>query len=90
MSGLGFCTEFCTVGGTQCPSGWFCEGQEPTTLTGANDASTAGFTMQNTGLAGFCVPSCAVDGGAMGTDSGACPANTTCQSSFAGGPGCIP
>jgi len=90
MSGLGFCTEVCTVGGTQCPTGWFCEAQEPTTLTGANDASVAGFTMQNMGLGGFCVPSCTVDGGAMGTDSGTCPPNTTCQNTNAGGPGCIP
>jgi hypothetical protein len=87
---VGFCTQVCTVGGTGCPSGWFCEAQEPKSLTGSNDASLPGFTTQNTGLGGFCVPSCQVDGGAMGTDSGACPTNTTCQDIFAGGAGCIP
>jgi hypothetical protein len=88
-SGLGFCTTFCTVGGSQCQSGWFCEAEEPLTLA-SGDASVVGFTTQNVGLGGFCVPACQIDGGATGTDSGVCPANTTCQSTFAGGAGCIP
>jgi hypothetical protein len=88
-SGLGFCSKFCTVPATgaanPCPAGWFCETEEPTTIAGANDASVAGFTTQNVGLAGFCVRSCAT-----GADSGVCPVNTTCLDTFAGGPGCIP
>jgi hypothetical protein len=94
QSGLGFCTQFCVTpaagAANPCPTGWFCETQEPLTLTGANDASVTGFTMQNVGLAGFCVPSCQVDGGAMGTDSGTCPPNSTCSAAYAGGPGCVP
>jgi hypothetical protein len=82
-SGAGFCTEACTVGGTQCQAGWFCDAEEPTTLTGANDASVTGFTTQNTGLGGFCVPTCTV-----GVTT--CPTNSTCKTTFAGGPGCIP
>jgi hypothetical protein len=82
-SGMGFCTDACTVGGTQCPAGWFCEAQEPTTLTGANDASVAGFTTQNAGLGGSCVPSCTV-----GVTT--CPTNSTCKATFAGPPGCVP
>ncbi len=82
-NGKGFCSTFCTVGGTECSAGWFCETQQPTMLTGANDASTPGFAMPNQGLAGLCVPSC-------GGDAGACPTNSTCRSTYAGGPGCIP
>jgi hypothetical protein len=90
LSGLGFCTLFCTVGGSQCPSGWVCDAQEPTTLIGPNDASVPGFMTQNTGLAGFCVPQCGVDGGTIATDSGTCPTNTTCQTGSATGPVCVP
>jgi hypothetical protein len=82
-SNNGFCTDACTVGGTQCPGGWFCEAQEPRALTGANDASVTGFTTQNAGLGGYCVPTCT-----MGVTT--CPTNSTCQATFAGGPGCIP
>jgi hypothetical protein len=93
-SGLGFCTEFCQVPAAgapnTCPTGWFCETQEPLTLSGANDASVTGFTAPNVGLAGFCVPSCGGDAGVTGTDSGACPTNTMCQTNYAGGPGCFP
>jgi hypothetical protein len=81
---LGFCTSFCTVGGTQCPTGWFCETEEPRTLPSAGDGSVAGFSSENTGLGGFCVPSCQVGA------PGACPPNTACQATFAGGSGCIP
>jgi hypothetical protein len=90
MTGNGLCTKVCTVGGSQCPTGWMCETQEPTALPGANDASVPGFMTPNMGLGGFCVPSCQVDGGAMGTDSGVCPMGTTCRADFAGGAGCIP
>jgi hypothetical protein len=95
-SGLGFCSQFCTVpaagAANPCPTGWFCETQEPLTLIDpTTDASVTGFTTENVGLAGFCVPSCQVDGGGVtGTDSGSCPTNTTCQATFAGGPGCLP
>jgi hypothetical protein len=82
-SGKGFCSTFCTVGGAECQTGWFCETQEPITVTGANDASTPGFSMPNQGLAGMCVPSC-------GGDAAACPTNSTCQTAYAGGAGCIP
>jgi hypothetical protein len=94
QSGLGFCTKFCTVpapgGANPCPTGWLCETEEPTSIMGTSSGTVAGFTTPNVGLAGFCVPSCQVDGGASGTDSGVCPPNTTCQSGFAGGAGCLP
>jgi hypothetical protein len=87
QSGLGFCTKYCGVPAAgapnPCPTGWFCETQEPLTLTGSNDASVSGFPTENVGLAGFCVPSCQVG-------SSVCPPNTTCQANYAGGPGCIP
>jgi hypothetical protein len=87
QSGLGFCTKFCIVlpAGQPgaCPAGWFCEAQEPLTLAGANDASVTGFPTQNLHLAGYCAPSCQV-----GTT--VCPANSTCQTGYAGGPGCLP
>jgi hypothetical protein len=82
-TGMGYCSKFCTVGGTQCPAGWTCTSQEPTTLAGANDASVPGFTMQNPGLGGFCAPTCKVGGPA-------CPTNSTCHSDVAGGPVCLP
>jgi hypothetical protein len=82
-SGTGFCSTYCTVGGSECKAGWFCETQEPITLTGSSGASTPGFSTQNQGLAGLCVPSC-------GGDAGACPANSACTTTYAGGPGCIP
>jgi hypothetical protein len=82
-SGNGFCSTFCTVGGSECPAQWFCETEEPIMVTGANDASVPGFSTPNQGLAGLCVPSC-------GEDAGACPTNSTCTTTYAGGPGCVP
>jgi hypothetical protein len=89
---LGFCSTFCIEGGTgQCPSGWICDLNLPTTLTNSMDASEPGFSQPNPGLGGFCAPACSIDSGvAMGTDSGACPSNSNCQSGDVGGPDCLP
>jgi len=81
---LGFCTSNCTVGGTTCASGWKCEADLPTSLTVSTGGTVAGWTIQNPGLGGSCVPSCVVDGGTV------CPVNSTCQSVTAAGPDCLP
>jgi hypothetical protein len=48
-SGNGYCTSFCEVGGTTCPSGFTCEGYEVTSV---------GFTTPNNGLGGVCAATC--------------------------------
>jgi len=88
---LGFCSTFCVQGGTgQCPTGWFCDTQLPTTVQNAQDATVTGWTQPNPGLGGFCAPLCNVDSGVADTDSGACPSNSSCQSGDLGGPCCLP
>ncbi len=83
---LGYCTLFCRVGGSECPTGWTCEAGEPTTIGDAG----VGFTAQNTGLAGSCVPKCtSADSGSEFGDAGQCPPNSSCQDSTAGGPDCL-
>ena len=91
----GYCTQFCVVttsgGSSTCPSGWFCETQEPLTLTNpTGGAPLPGFSTPTGGLAGVCVPSCNLDGGTAGTDAGSCPPGSTCQDVYAGGPACLP
>jgi hypothetical protein len=87
---LGFCSQFCRVGGLpSCPSGWVCDAQLPTAFAGANDASIAGWTQQNAGLAGFCAPACVVEGGAS-FDGGVCPTNSSCLAGDVAGPDCLP
>jgi hypothetical protein len=81
---LGYCAQYCKVGGVACPSGSTCDAGLPTTLAGAGDATVAGFSKQNTGLAGFCAPACVVGGTTK------CPPNSTCQSLSAAGPDCTP
>ncbi len=94
---LGYCAQFCLVGSDMCPAGTVCDAQEPATVTGVNDASMTGFTMQNAGLAGYCVPTCSggADGGtadAGGGDGGTCGGyfNAACQADYAAGPDCQP
>jgi hypothetical protein len=88
---LGFCSTFCKQGGSECPSGWTCDLSLPTTLTNSMDATVAGWTQDNPGMGGFCTPSCNVGTGmATGTDSGVCPANTSCQAGDVDGPDCLP
>jgi|SRR5579859_6274175 len=81
---LGYCAQYCKVGGVACPTGSTCDANLPTTLTGANDATVAGFTSQNGGLSGFCGPKCTIDGGST------CPTNSTCQNVSVAGPDCVP
>jgi len=62
----------------------------PLTITTTGDASTlTGWTTQNPGMAGVCLPSCSVDGGTS-ADGGACFPNSTCIATTAAGPDCEP
>jgi hypothetical protein len=89
-TGIGFCSQFCKVGGTvPCAAGSICDAQLPTTLIGANDAEVPGWTAANPGMAGFCSPKCEVDGGAQ-TEGGSCYTNTQCVAQNVGGPDCLP
>jgi hypothetical protein len=83
---LGYCSTFCTVGGAECPAGWFCEAWEPSTVPNASGASVAAFGSRNVGLAGMCVQGC--QPGAA--SSAPCPPHSSCQSGWAGGPACLP
>ena len=87
---LGYCGQFCKVGGTECLSGWICDPQLPTTLTSSTDATIAGWTSDNLGMAGFCAPTCSGNPGKTQLDGGACPTNSTCQTGDVGGPDCLP
>lgn len=90
---LGYCASFCATAGSatvaSCPSGWVCDASLPTTITNAADASVAGWTSANPGMAGYCAPSCSIATGKT-TSGGACPANSTCQAGDVGGPDCLP
>jgi hypothetical protein len=86
---LGFCANFCSVGNVTCPTGWACETNLPTTLTDSTDATLTGWKTPNPGMAGVCIPSCVVDGGAD-FDGGVCPPNSTCQTGTVSGPDCLP
>jgi hypothetical protein len=99
----GFCADSCITGDpTGCPAGQVCDANLPTELVGANDATATGFTQQNSGLVGVCLPTCTLGTGDAGTkDSGAktdagsgggCGgfANAVCQSTTAAGADCAP
>ena len=87
----GFCASSCVIGGSiSCPSGQVCDALLPLTITTTGDASTlTGWTTQNPGMAGVCLPSCSVDGGTS-ADGGACFPNSTCIATTAAGPDCEP
>jgi len=85
----GYCGQFCKTGGTACPTGSICDAQLPLTLVNSDDASIPGWTTANPGLAGFCSPTCVIDGGAS-DEAGTCYTNSTCQSGTVGGPNCLP
>lgn len=89
QTNLGFCANFCSIGGVTCPTGWNCETDLPTTLTNSADATIAGWTKQNPGMAGVCIPTCVIDGGAQ-FDGGVCPTNSKCQTGTVAGPDCLP
>jgi len=91
---LGFCSSYCKIGGTECPSGWYCDAQLDSTLLTTTDASVAGWTSANPGLAGSCIPTC-MAGGHTQLEGGACPTNSSCQTTdqsgtILGGPLCVP
>ena len=82
MTMLGYCSQFCITGPNStapCPSGYVCDPQLPTHVTGMNDADVTGFSQVNPGLAGYCLQTCgtasAVDavnaGDAMSSDGAA-------------------
>jgi hypothetical protein len=87
--GLGFCKQFCKIGGSECTSSQICDAFLPIELSGTNDAAIPGWTAANPGMAGVCSPRCVVDGGAE-TDAGTCYTNSTCQAGDFGGPDCLP
>jgi hypothetical protein len=89
-SGLGYCAQFCKIGGTSCGSGQICDAELPTELIGSNDASIPGWTTANPGLGGFCSPTCNVDAGTTMIEGGTCYPNSTCQAGDLGGPDCLP
>jgi hypothetical protein len=78
----GYCSQFCIVGSATvlCPSGYACSGQEPVSVNGANDAAVTGFTLQNQGLAGWCLQQC------VGTPC----TGSTCSSAYSAGKVCEP
>jgi len=87
-SAAGYCSHFCVTGDAThpCQAGYVCDAQEPTTLTGANDAAIAGFSEQNSGMAGSCWKGCGGDAG----EAGACPSNSSCATRTVAGPDCVP
>jgi hypothetical protein len=86
----GFCALNCkTAGSVSCPTGQVCDAFLPTSLTTGTGTTIPGWTAQNPGLAGICLPTCALDGGA-GTEAGACYANSTCTAVTVKGPDCEP
>ena len=91
MTMLGYCSQACIVGPNSpqpCPSGYICDSQLPTQITGNNDAAVTGFTQQNVGLAGFCLQACGA--GSAGDAAQACPATATCSTQDTAGADCIP
>jgi hypothetical protein len=81
----GFCTQSCIVRSATatCPGGYVCDSLLPAQLTNAADASVTGFTVQNTNLAGLCLPTC-------GGDAAACPGMSTCSTADTAGQDCTP
>jgi len=86
-TGMGYCSQFCIVAGNAtCPGGYSCDALEPTMVTDPAEASVVGFTLQNSNIGGSCLAGC--PGGKI-ADGGACP-SSTCDSSHAAGPTCVP
>jgi hypothetical protein len=76
-SQTGYCSSFCIVGGPgTCPTGYVCD---------ALEYRSDGFSVQNTGMAGFCVATCP-----MTDAAGTCPPNSTCSDINVAGPDCVP
>ena len=57
-SGKGYCSQFCTMGGASCPSGFTCDASLPKVDP---VSKTPLFSSAPTGLAGSCLKNCAVD-----------------------------
>jgi hypothetical protein len=87
----GFCALACvTAGSVACPTGQVCDASLPTSIPATNTvAALTGWTTQNPGMAGLCLPTCALDGGA-GTEAGACYPASTCLGGTVVGPDCAP
>ncbi|MGA3122702.1 MAG: hypothetical protein ABSF69_18200 [Polyangiaceae bacterium] len=81
----GVCSQFCVVDSMSavCPAGYVCDALEPSQVSDPDGGVSPAFTVQNTGLAGYCLESC-------GEDAGSCPANLTCSTATAAGPDCTP
>jgi hypothetical protein len=75
MTGQGFCSSSCVVGGLPCPGGWTCDAGFPNPLTFTSSTGTTitvPLTAQNIGTPGVCRPACTLaDAGVV--DSGAAP-----------------
>jgi hypothetical protein len=85
----GFCGLTCvTAGSVACPTGQVCDAFLPTSVVNGTTTLT-GWTTQNPGMIGLCLPTCALDGGA-GTEAGACYTNSSCTAGTAVGPDCEP
>jgi hypothetical protein len=87
----GFCGLACvTAGSVGCPTGQVCDAFLPTSIPASGGApGLSGWTTQNPGMAGFCLQSCSLDGGA-GTEAGACYPTSSCVPGTAVGPDCAP
>jgi hypothetical protein len=94
VTGVGYCTSVCVVGGTPCPNGYLCDAFEPRgPLTFGSAGTYPALTTQNVGVVGTCQAACSVSDAGAGPDGGSsCPPNSTCQvGSFSiAGPDCIP
>jgi hypothetical protein len=81
QTGLGYCSQFCEIGGAPCPTGYACAAQVPKTFHNGSPA----FTQDPPGLAGFCFKSCT---GAM--DSSCATLNAYCNTNDVAGDVCTP
>jgi hypothetical protein len=103
MTGLGYCSTACVVGGVACPNGWVCDAGFTNPLEFTSSSSPTPIevpvTAQNVGLPGVCrAPCTASDAGVV--DAGTAPiadagddggdAATTATTSDAGSAGCPP
>ncbi len=57
-TGPGYCSQFCTVDGAACPSGYSCDGLLPST----DGSGSATFKTFPKGVAGYCLKECTSDG----------------------------
>jgi hypothetical protein len=91
-TGNGYCTQFCAVNSTTatCPTGYICDSFEPKTLTDSTGVTVAGFTTQNSALAGSCVVACSLPDAGGDGGSSTCPAGSTCTTSETAGNDCLP